>query len=75
MCRKSHANGTHHTVRIIGRIHCAFAHLHFNASLIVGQQLLRSMVPDYVQGRLQCTFDYAAQDHCASGLNIAIRIA
>lgn len=71
----SYANGTHHTVRIVGRIHCALAHLHFNASLIVGRQLLRSVVPDYVQGRLQSTFDYAAQGHFASGFNIAIRIA
>lgn len=52
-----------------------FAHLHLEAALVVGQQLLAAMVPDDVRRWLQGAAYHAAQYHQAARFHVAIRIA
>lgn len=60
---------------IVDRTVNAFAHWHFNATLIVVHQLMCAMVPDNVHGRLQSAFDYTPQYNGAACFHIPIGVA
>lgn len=66
---------TYHTVCITVRVGRTFAHLHLESTLVVGQQLLGSMVPDDVRRWFECPSHDAPQNDRAAGLHVTIRIA
>lgn len=66
---------TYHSMCITVRVGRTFAHLHLEATLVVGQQLLGSMVPDDVRRRFESASDHAPQHNGAASLNVTVRVA